>query len=118
MSYCRIGENSDVYAFSDGTSFVVQVARNRSDALDEDAADAMPASDLWQWLQEHSHPIGGRCDGEEFVLNTPAELVEKLRDLLALGYRVEPSTWATIESAHPGTVPGFALAARRAMQPN
>lgn len=117
MSYCRFGPNSDVYAFCyEGEGFVVQVARNRTPDLDDKQSDTMSVSQMWQWLQENAQPIGGRCDGEEFILATPVDLVEKLRDLMALGYRVEPSTWANIEREHPGASLGLARLSGRAPQ--
>ena len=110
MSFCRVGTQSDIHAFEEGTGrFVVQVARNRHAPLTEAQEDAMTAAQMWDWLQANSQPIGGRCDGEQFELATPGALVDKLRDLLVLGYQVEPETWANIERDYPGVVPGALL---------
>lgn len=106
MSFCRIGDESDIHAFEEKDGcFTVQVARNRHEKLTDAQEDAMSLLQMHQWLQENSRPIGGRCDGEEFRLGSAIELVDKLRDLLALGYRMDRETWGNIERDYPGSVP-------------
>lgn len=102
MSYCRLSDDSDVSAVSTDTgTFIVLVAAVRTPNLPDATTDAMIAPQLWDWMQDNAVPIGGRYDGEVVELDSPQALVNKLRDLLVLGYRVPPSAWEAIYADHP-----------------
>lgn len=102
MSYCRLTDTSDVYAYQDDLrGFLVLVGNSRLPALPDDQADAMTMPEFRDWLRGNMKPIGGRFDGKTFEEKTPHALFCRLRDLLSVGYRVEPDTWVHIHRHHP-----------------
>lgn len=102
MTYCTMTDFSDIYAFEAAPGcFRVMVAHGRLPYLPEHQADQMCVEEYREWARAQMKPIGGRCDGMSFREGSAHALFCRLRDLLALGYRVDPKVWEELQRCHP-----------------
>ena len=85
MSYCRIGDNSDVYCYASEEGWEICTAANfcwYEPPLSE------PATVKEMLAKIKSKPTGLPFAGETFQFKAPGEAADKLLELRGHGYRV------------------------------
>lgn len=90
MSYCRFGDDSDVYVYMSGNGITIHVANKRKkDGVDVAAKmEGVKPKDMVDVFEDCYETIPLPCVGEDYMGLDHEEALEILTKLDALGYRV------------------------------
>ena len=83
MSYCRCGEDSDIYMYGDGKGWSIHIANTKHTTYnmpDHIKYSGDPKLQL-EWIRENSEPLDKPRAGEDIHLSTLQECLDALKQL-------------------------------------